>query len=198
MHPRPLGASWVPWCLLGASWVPVGVLSGCLLGASWVLPGCFLGASWCLGALVPPGCLLVVSWVPPWCFLGASWVPPACLLGVSSLLFSSLLFSSLLFSSLLPIIPQVGSKNLFGVSCWGNFLLVFIENGGFGESPLRTSVASFPAGGFFFCLMSLLLKNMFFADCSMIFLQNDYNVSSNQGTTYKTGILDPIEFWWVP
>ena len=26
----------------------------------------------------------------------------------------------------------------------------FVENGGFGASPARTSVASFPAGGFFF------------------------------------------------
>ena len=32
----------------------------------------------------------------------------------------------------------------------------------------------------------------------MIFLQNDYNLSSNRGTTYKTSILDPIEFGGWP
>ena len=31
-----------------------------------------------------------------------------------------------------------------------DFSYVFIENGGFGASPVRTSVASIPAGGFFF------------------------------------------------
>jgi len=30
------------------------------------------------------------------------------------------------------------------------FSYIFIENAGFGASPARTSVASFPAGGFFF------------------------------------------------
>jgi hypothetical protein len=39
----------------------------------------------------------------------------------------------------------------------------FIENVGFGASPARTSVASIPAGGFFF-FMSLLTKNTFFND----------------------------------
>ena len=65
---------------------------------------------------------------------------------------------------------------------------------GFGASPVRTSVASFPAGGFFFVL------NVTFAekhDFSMIFLKNDYNLSSNRGTINETGMLDPIEFWWV-
>ena len=31
----------------------------------------------------------------------------------------------------------------------------------------------------------------------MVFLRNDHTLSSNRGTTYKTGILDPIEFWSV-
>ena len=46
-------------------------------------------------------------------------------------------------------------------------------------------------------LAELLQENMILYDSSMIFLQNDNNLSSNRGTTYKTGILDPIEFWWV-
>jgi len=77
---------------------------------------------------------------------------------------------------------------------------VFIENGGFCVCPLRTSVVeSLPSFVFLlFCLMSLLLKNMFVATCFMIFFKNDYNLSSNRGTTYETSILDPIEFWWVP
>jgi hypothetical protein len=37
-----------------------------------------------------------------------------------------------------------------------------VETGGFGASPIRTSVASFPA--VFFPLMSLLRKNMNFND----------------------------------
>ena len=36
------------------------------------------------------------------------------------------------------------------ISGFFDFSSVFIENGGLGASPLRTSVASFPAGGFFF------------------------------------------------
>ena len=56
--------------------------------------------------------------------------------------------------------------------------------------------ASLP-GAFFFFLMSLLTKNTFFHDFWMIFLKNDYYLSSNRGTTYETSILDPIEFWWV-
>ena len=51
----------------------------------------------------------------------------------------------------------------------------FVGNGGFGASPARTSVASFPAGDFFCFEMSRLRKNMIFGDCSMVFVQNDYN-----------------------
>ena len=32
-------------------------------------------------------------------------------------------------------------------------------------------------------------------DLSIMFLQNDYNLSSNRGTTYKTCILDPFIFF---
>ena len=35
------------------------------------------------------------------------------------------------------------------ISGYFNFLSFFVENRGFGASPARTSVASFPAGGFF-------------------------------------------------
>ena len=75
----------------------------------------------------------------------------------------------------------------------------FTENWGFGASPVRTSVASIPAGGFFcFVLNVTFVKKHDFSDSLMIFHQNDPNLSSTQGTTYKTGILDPKEFWWVP
>ena len=40
-------------------------------------------------------------------------------------------------------------------------------------------------------------KNIMIVDCLMIFLQNDSNISSNLRIITKTGILDPIEFWWV-
>ena len=32
----------------------------------------------------------------------------------------------------------------------------------------------------------------------MIFIQNGNNLLLNRGTINETGILDPIEFWWVP
>ena len=51
---------------------------------------------------------------------------------------------------------------------------------------------------FLFVFMSLWRKNMICDGVSMIFLQNSYNLSLNRVTTYKTGILDPREFWWVP
>ena len=48
------------------------------------------------------------------------------------------------------------------ISGFFDLLWVFIENEGFGASPLRTSVTSIPAGGFFF--ISLLWENMIFSD----------------------------------
>ena len=77
-----------------------------------------------------------------------------------------------------------------------NFSSVFVGKGGFGASPVRTSVASFPAV-FFFVFMTLWRTNIIFYDFPTTFLQNGLNLSSNRGTTYKTCILDPIEFWWV-
>ena len=41
-------------------------------------------------------------------------------------------------------------------------------------------------------------KNMIFYDFQMIFHQNGPNLLSTRETTIKTGILTPIEFWWVP
>ena len=41
-------------------------------------------------------------------------------------------------------------------------------------------------------------KNMIFDNFSMIFHQNGPNLLLTRGTTIKTGILTPIEFWWVP
>ena len=78
------------------------------------------------------------------------------------------------------------------------FSMDFIENGGFGASPIRTSVASIPAGFFFLILNVTFEKHMIFDEFSMIFIEHDHYLSSTQGTTHKTGILDPIEFWWVP
>ena len=60
--------------------------------------------------------------------------------------------------------------------------LVFVGNMGFGASPLRTSVASIPAGDFFFVEFHFG-GNTYLSLCFMIFLQNDYNLSSNRGTT---------------
>ena len=37
-----------------------------------------------------------------------------------------------------------------------------IENGGFGASPIRTSVASFPAGGFLFVYVTFVKKHDFY------------------------------------
>ena len=51
---------------------------------------------------------------------------------------------------------------------------------------------------FFFRKTALLRKNLIFLDFSMIFYQNEHNLLLTRGTTIKTGILTPIEFWWVP
>ena len=53
------------------------------------------------------------------------------------------------------------------ISRFSIFLSVLIENGGFGASPLRTSVTSILAVFSFF--KSLLGKQMTFSVCSMIF-----------------------------
>ena len=44
------------------------------------------------------------------------------------------------------------------ISGFFDFSSVFIENLGFGASPVRTSVASFPAGGFFFVVNVTFVK----------------------------------------
>ena len=76
-------------------------------------------------------------------------------------------------------------------------LWVSIENDGFGASQSGDSVTSIPAG-FFFVVNVIFDEKHDFYDFSMIRHSNESNLSSNRGTTYKTGILDPIEFWWVP
>ena len=53
-------------------------------------------------------------------------------------------------------------------------------------------------GAFFVRKTAILNKNMIFADFQMIFHQNGPNLLLNRGTTIKTGILTPVEFWWVP
>ena len=79
---------------------------------------------------------------------------------------------------------------------WG----VWIGNGGFGlvhPNPVFGLVQ--PCRGLFFLRKtSLLRKNMIFDDFQMIFHQNGPNLLLNRGTTIKTGILTPVEFWWVP
>ena len=53
-------------------------------------------------------------------------------------------------------------------------------------------------GAFFLRKTALLRKNMIFNDFQMIFHQNEPNLLLTRGTTIKTGILTPVEFWWVP
>ena len=80
-------------------------------------------------------------------------------------------------------------------SILGVFQLVSVGNGGLVHPQFGLLwPASLPGSFVFLLLMSLLRKNMFFDEFSMIVLQSEYNLSSNRGTTYKTGILDPIEF----
>ena len=43
-----------------------------------------------------------------------------------------------------------------------------------------------------------LEKQLFFYDFEMVFHQNVPNLLLTRGTIIKTGILTPIEFWWVP
>ena len=75
----------------------------------------------------------------------------------------------------------------------------FDGKGGFGASPARSSVWCSPAG-FFFSKKNTTFakKNMMFDDFSMICHQHGPNLLLNRGTTIRTGILTPIEFWWVP
>ena len=41
-------------------------------------------------------------------------------------------------------------------------------------------------------------KTLFLMIFQMIFHKNGPNLLLTRGTTIKTGILTPIEFWWVP
>ena len=52
--------------------------------------------------------------------------------------------------------------------------------------------------GFFSQKISTSGNNMIFHDFQIIFDQNGPNLLLTRGTTIKTGILTPIEFWWVP
>ena len=53
-------------------------------------------------------------------------------------------------------------------------------------------------GAFFLVKTSLFRKNTIVDDFQMIFHQNGPNLLLTRGTTIKTGILTPVEFWWVP
>ena len=61
-----------------------------------------------------------------------------------------------------------------------------------GASPLRTTVCTLLAGAFF--LMLILSQNIVFYDL----YQNDLKFISKGGIIARNGILDPIQFWWVP
>ena len=43
-----------------------------------------------------------------------------------------------------------------------------------------------------------LPKNMILYAFQMIFYKNGPNLQLTRRTTIKTGILTPVEFWWVP
>ena len=58
--------------------------------------------------------------------------------------------------------------------------------------------AALPGAFFFSRKTALFRKNLIFDDFQMIFHQNGPNLLLNRGTTIKTGILTPVEFWWVP
>ena len=53
-------------------------------------------------------------------------------------------------------------------------------------------------GAFLIGKTALFIKNMILYDFQMIFNQNGPNLLFTRGTTIKTGILTPVEFWWVP
>ena len=78
------------------------------------------------------------------------------------------------------------------------FSMEFVGNCGFGASPALWSVWCSPAVFFVRRKTTLLRKNMIFDDFQMIFYQNGPNLLLTRGTTIKTGILTPVEFWWVP
>ena len=53
-------------------------------------------------------------------------------------------------------------------------------------------------GAFFSQKNTTFQTNMIFDDFQMICDQNGPNLILTRGTTIKTCILTPIEFWWVP
>ena len=80
-----------------------------------------------------------------------------------------------------------------------DLLMEILENGGFGASPARTSVWCSPAGGCFAHRKTALLKkHILFYYFQMSFDHHGPNLLLTRGTTIKTGILTPVEFWWVP
>ena len=95
-------------------------LTGCLLGASWMLPG--------------------VSWVPPGCFLvlpGASRVPPGCNFGETkkTRTVRAVRTARVLRRDLCCVSENEGfcfqtfwpNKSLFGVSRWGHCEITLFE-----------------------------------------------------------------------
>ena len=89
---------------------------------------------------------------------------------------------------------------LTGVDYW-----IFVD---FQWNPLKMGVLVHPLlglrfgaalpGFFFLRKTTLLRKNIIFYDFSMIFHQNGPNLVLTRGIIIKTGILPPVELWWVP
>ena len=82
------------------------------------------------------------------------------------------------------------------------FLLIFngfVLKWGFWCIPSSVICVVQPCRGLFFLRKTpLFRKNMIIYDFQIIFHQNGPNLLLTRGTTIKTGILTPIEFWWVP
>ena len=78
------------------------------------------------------------------------------------------------------------------------FFTGFYWKWGFWCIPTPDDCDQHPGRGLFFFFESHFFgKNMIFSDFSMIFHQNDPKMIPKRGIIARTGILDPIEFWWV-
>ena len=79
------------------------------------------------------------------------------------------------------------------------FVFLFRLKWGFWCIPSSVFGLVQPCRVFFFAeKQHCLEKTYFFYDFSLVFHENGPNLLLNRGTTIKTGILTPVEFWWVP
>ena len=80
-----------------------------------------------------------------------------------------------------------------------DFQLILMEMGVLVHPQLGLRFGAALPGAFFYQKNSTFeKKNMIFYDFQMFFHQNGANLLLTRGTTIKTGILTPVEFWWVP